>query len=992
MNRKTRLSNTMRIDNSINKFYLPAFFILLFIGLHIRVYAGIPVKDSIAMQNWVDKTLSSFSVREKVAQLIMPMIYPTSEEQKLKIYEYDIQENQWGGILYQKSMLREQKSMNDRLQKVAKVPMLISLDGEWGLYMRLKDAPRFPRNMGLGYSKNIRLIYEYGQEVARECKLMGIHINFAPVLDVNNNPKNPVIGTRSFGDDPETVATCAIAYARGLEDGGVLSVGKHFPGHGNTDQDSHKTLPSITSSFSELERVELLPFRRYIDAGMEGIMVAHLKVPALDPDGTPTSLSKKVTTELLREKMNFRGLIVSDALAMAGAQYKGKYTTAVMAFLAGNDILLAPASPKQTLNELLAAYEEGIITEQQIDERCRRILMYKYKLIVEPGDLSAQASEVKAEVNNEDAQIIRKELWNNSIYIEKEHPQIKEKVNNNGYKRMALVTAGATPACLYAGILKKELPLDVFGLPAGKEGLAKLFNKLKKYDLILVGAFTSNATINGAIGRISALKPTILTLFTNPYALNKMGQTRTRAQMIIHAFESCEEAQRAAADMLLGNIDSNKEIVEKKKTLPVTAGFNLINPAKLSKLDEIALEGIDEGAFPGCQILVMKDNKIIYDKCFGTLTGKKDSPAVNEETYYDLASLTKACVTTPAIMQLVAARKIALNAGVSTYLPQFKNTPLANVTVKQLLLHEAGLIPTINFYTDLIDPESYTEPLISNRHTVGRVKIGKNAWGNPNFKFKQKFVSESKNGKYPETLALGIYLNRSFKDSMMNRIAETNMYRKGKYKYSDIGFILLQQIIEKVSGQSLDAYAEKKIFAPIEAKLFFRPLEHKTTVIKNIAPTQVDLFLRKQEICGTVDDETAACFGGVSGSAGLYGNTHELAKLMMLFANKGTWNKKEIIDSKTFNRFITETGYQGIRNLGFDKPRLRTASSAAESASRSTFGHTGFTGTCFWIDPQYNLVFIFLSNRTYPSRLNTKLMTMNIRPRLHQAVYDSMVP
>ncbi len=962
-------------------------FFTLFFYIFSSLHASIPVRDKESMNRWVDSVMLTLTPQEKMAQLIMPMIYPTTQAHALKKHESDVQKYRWGGILYQKGLLTEQRSMDQRLQQLSKIPLLITLDGEWGLYMRLKDAPRYPRNMGLGANANEQMLYDYGREVARQCRLMGIHADFAPVLDVNNNPHNPVIGTRSFGANPQTVARCAIAYARGLEDGGVLSVGKHFPGHGNTNQDSHKTLPTIRATKEQLAETELVPFQQYIDEGLEGMMVAHLRVPSLDPSGTPTSLSGKVVNDLLREEMGFEGLVFTDAMAMAGAQFKGAHANSVMALLAGNDILLAPTNPIQTLQELTDAYRRGVLKDTLINDRCRRILSYKYKLIIEPNVHPLSPQEVTRQVNSPAAKKLQERLWLQSIHFQKPNPTLLQALRSGDFKRIAIVTVGGNTNTIYPMRFKLHHKADVFPLAAERgRDTQKLIEKLKGYDLVLVALYSAKGITWNTLSQIAQNQPLVLTNFASPYLTDKMPQLVQKAAAVAQAYEHCPEAEEAAVEALYKDPEKEQPLARKKAfSVP---GLEIVPYESLNKLDEIAEEGIRTGAFPGCQILVIKGNEIVYDKSFGTQAGKADNHPVTADTYYDLASLTKACATTPAIMHLVSQGKISLSGTLGGYVPRFRNTPLELITLRQLLLHEAGLIPTINFYTDLIDTTSYPSPLISFSSRSGYVKFTSGSWGNPNFNFLESLVQGSPDGKHKLRMAEGIYVADAFKDMMMQRITRTQLLTQGIYRYSDISFVLLQQVVEEVSKMPLDEYVQKYIFGPIGANLYFNPESHGVK-LSQIAPAQIDNFLRKQELRGTVDDETAACMGGVAGNAGLYGNTHELAKLMQLYLKSGKWKRKQIIKRDVFDTFITETGVGKRRNLGFDKPRAN-ANYVADSASPATFGHTGFTGTCFWIDPNAEMAFIFLSNRTYPNRWNNQLMNKNYRRRLHQAAYDAL--
>lgn len=376
----------------------------------LLIFRGI---DPVAQQRWVDSVYKSMDLEERVGQLIMPIIYPRIGDKASLLRR--MQEEKWGGILFQKGFLADQRELTESLQATSRIPLLIALDGEWGLYMRLKDAPRYPRSKGLGTTGDMELIRAYGAEVARQCQLMGIHINFAPVVDVNINPQNPVIGTRSFGDSPELVARCAVAYGQGLESGGVLSVAKHFPGHGDTSEDSHKTLPTVSASRERMQRVELYPFRAYRDAGLGGVMTAHLRVPAYDTSGRPASLSRLITTDLLRKEMRFKGLVITDALEMRGAQVSEGNSVALEAFKAGNDLLLGPSQPLEARNTILQALRSGEVKETEVEEKCRRILAFKYALIIKKKAVEASATEVKNRIWTREEAALRTRLWQANV-------------------------------------------------------------------------------------------------------------------------------------------------------------------------------------------------------------------------------------------------------------------------------------------------------------------------------------------------------------------------------------------------------------------------------------------------------------------------------------------------------------------------------------------------------------------------------------------------
>lgn len=970
--------------------------------------------DKEAMVTWADSLYQTLTTEERIAQLIMPIVYPSADAGRIAHEARRTSKMGWGGILYQKGLLAEQIKMNDELQRVSRVPMLIALDGEWGLYMRLKDAPRYPRNMGLGLNADNQLLYNYGREIARQCRLMGIHINFAPDVDVNINPRNPVIGTRSFGESPEDVASRSLAYAAGLEDGGVLSVAKHFPGHGDTSEDSHHTLPTVWADMKRMQRVELYPFAEYIKAGHGGIMTAHLRVPAYEEVKLPSSLSPAITTALLKDEMKFGGLVFTDGLEMKGVHASGIKEVGLQALLAGNDILLGPINPEAMHQELLRAVQDGRLSEALLRSKVIKVLYYKWRLIKQEPRSTATAATIHKAIWTPSAEAQMREAWQASLYyLHKERATLRD-LRSMKHKRIAVVQIGKNP------VSNVTRPTSTGG--AGSkidyftwDAISKSPDRLNSYGLVLVQIFQTTNLPTQALTQIGVKKPLVVAYMTSPYRVNRTAQWHKTANVVLIAFEAAKEAQEAVLALLAPSMQLQSPSNEPEpsedpedptaftgslsQTQPArptpSQGFakssNLgrLNLGKLTALDQLALEGIHKGAFPGCQVYVAHRGQVVYNKAFGTLTGGVGAKPTTVNHLYDVASITKALVTTPVMMLLVAQNKVKLDGRVGHYLPELKSAPVANVRIRDLLLHQSGLPAGINFFRDLIDPNSYEGNLIRYNPFPGGIPLVGKAWGNPHFGWLKEYISTKPSAQHTLPFARDLYISPSFKTRIMESLAETNLRGMGKYRYSDLNFVLLQQIAERVTGSPLDEYFDRYIARPIGAKVYYRPLDHGIS-IEQIAPAQRDDFLRKQIIRGTVDDETAACLGGVAGNAGLFGAASELGRLCQLIMDKGVWQEQSIIPAATVEQFIKTTGVGGLRALGFDKPRKRGVNPAADSASEQTVGHFGFTGTAFWIDPAEGLIFIFLSNRTYPSRQNTTLITELLRPRMHQTIYDAL--
>lgn len=505
-----------------------------------------------AMTHWVDSVFKTLNTEEQLAQLIMPIVYPSQDTQAIKREEQRFNKFKWGGILYQKGLMAHQLIMNKRLQQISSIPLLIALDGEWGLYMRLKDAPRFPRNLGLGLAGDAQMLYEYGREIARECRLMGIHVNFAPTVDVNINPLNPVIGSRSFGSTTNVVSQLSEAYALGLEDGGVLSVAKHFPGHGDTSEDSHKTLPIVQATRKRLELVELAPFKHYINSGLGGIMTAHLRVPALENRSIPSSLSPNVCTDLLKKDLGFQGLIFTDGLEMEGVQTQSLGDIGVAALLAGNDILLGPASPEAQLNNLVLAYWDGRLPAKLIEEKVRKVLAYKYRLIISERPSTATAETINKLIWTSSAKNLQQKLWMNSLYPIHKAPEAQALLNSNKIQRIAVLDYGKS------GFAVTQTPItgnngqviNFFDLPS-------LQQSYKDYDLIVINSYTTQR-LPEAIMAIANKRPTILNLYTTPFKFK--GTDWIRSFLLVQlTMEATVEARRATLGKLLGGTVFNDD-------------------------------------------------------------------------------------------------------------------------------------------------------------------------------------------------------------------------------------------------------------------------------------------------------------------------------------------------------------------------------------------------------------------------------------------------
>lgn len=957
--------------------------------------------DSEECHNTVEKKLSQMSLEEQVGQLIMPIVYPSQDPQKIKEAEQMLQSIHAGGILFQKGKAYDQYSMTHRLQSSSEIGYLISADNEWGFYMRLSDAIRYPRNWGLG-SASTSLVEQYGRDMAEQCKLLGVQVSFAPVLDVNNNPHNPVIGTRSFGSDPHLVAIQGEAYACGLESKGIMAVAKHFPGHGNTNKDSHKTLPTISGSRATLDRVELFPFKEFIKNGHSGIMVAHLVVPALEKRGIPASQSKKITTQLLQEELGFKGLIFTDGLAMAGAKNAAGRSIGVESLLAGNDVLLGPIDPLQMYKDILDAVSKGVLSAQQIKDKCRKVLTAKWILF--DGNLKLPYKEILdkktfyKQLHREPLCKNADKLWRASITEIKAIPNgsTLEKIKQHRVGILHINGGNSSAEQAFSESLHElEInPSVTYKIETNRKlpSLSQLKKKFDSCEYLFVNVYDKKGSkAQRLVSGLAREHILYFTLFNTPFSFSEWKHSLSKARTVLLANENCEEAGRAVVAQLLGLEDSF--LITRPASRPSKAPYleAISSPEigfdqRFAKVDSIAEEGLRIGAYPGCQIAVIYKGNLVYNRSFGQLYRGTDAPDVNNTTLYDIASITKSVATAPAIMKLVEKKKIFLNDSIAQYIPELRGSGVATITIQELLLHESGLPATLNFYEKLVDSTSLPEGhLFYYQAGDGLKQIDRSVWVPDGFRLSEKYLSPKYKKDYTKQFSSLYYIADSFSTEVLDCIKKQVPTRPSKTVYSDVGYILLGLIVERVTHKPLDQFVDEILIRPLSLHHFLYTPLHRFSV-SQIAPSQENSFLRGK-VWGLVDDENAACLGGVAGNASVFANAFDLAKVGLLLLDKGWWGKTAVLDEKVAINFLHTTGNGGRRNLGFVKGYPGNPNIPFK-ASPQTFGHTGFTGTCFWVDPVKDIVFVFLSNRTYPSRSNTLLQTNRIRPRLMEAFYS----
>ncbi len=936
---------------------------------------------------WADSILQTLSAKERIGQLFMVPAYSRTDSNHLKVAEL-ITKYHVGGIIFMQGGPERQAKLTNLFQGLSTVPLMIAQDAEWGLSMRLDSTIRFPRELMLGAIQDDRLIYEFGQQMALECKRIGVNVSFSPVVDVNSNPLNPVIGDRSFGQDKFNVANKGIMFMKGLQDGGVMACAKHFPGHGDTDQDSHKTLPTVQGSRSRIDSVELFPFRKLIAAGVGSVMVAHLNIPALDTtSGLPSTLSKKVVTGLLKVDMGFKGLSFTDAMNMKGiSNYALPGEMDLQALLAGNDVLLFSGNVPMAINRILQALENGEIDQTDIDARVRKILLAKYWL----GLASRKEIETKnliASLNDSRALYLNQQLVAGALTMVA-NKEAFVPVRKIDHVRFASLAIGATDETAfqqmlgnYAGINHYQIRKD-----ATEKEYASMAYRLKEYDVVFVSVHSMSRMAGNDFGitlgtrnfirQVTATPcKVVVTVFGSPYAL-KYFET---ADWLLEAYNEETITQQVAAQVIFGGYSANGKLpvnvsgkfrmgmgvvtatpFRMRYTYPEAAG---ISAQKLTIIDTLANLAIKEKATPGCQVWIAKDGKVIWQKSYGHFTYDADVHVTNN-VLYDLASVTKIAATTLMIMKLYDEKKIDLDAPVSKYLPELKGTDKQDIRIHQLLTHEAGFVPYIPFYKATLD-------------TAGNLK--------------ETVYSRQKKGDFTVEVTPGIFMNRQYLDTIWSQIAGSPLKTPGTYVYSDNDFYLLKKVAEKISGEPMDLYLEKHFYDPMGlSHLCYLPLHY--FLRSEIVPSNFDYTFRKELLQGSVHDQGAAMLGGVAGHAGLFSNANDRGVLMHMLLNKGTYAGKKYLDSNTVSFFTARYSLNSRRGLGFDKPETLEGkvSPACEGASPAAFGHLGFTGTCTWVDPEHQLVYVFLSNRTFPDDENKRLNILETRTKIQQAIYDAL--
>ena len=926
--------------------------------------------------------LDQMTLEEKIAQLLIIRVNSTDNEQYNKELVDYVARVQPGGVCFFKGNPTPQAMLTKRLQAVSKIPLFISIDGEWGPAMRLDSCVAFPRQMTLGAlsEENDSLIYQMGLEVAEQCKAVGINLNFAPCIDINNNSRNPVINSRSFGENRDKVCRKAALYMHGMQAGGIATSLKHFPGHGDTESDSHLALPTIRKSRTELDEMELYPYRQLIKENPDMVMVGHLNIPALDSSAkSVSSLSYAIVTQFLKEELGYKGLIITDGMEMKGVRNQNRFEgdVEIRALMAGADILLLPGETDSVIAAIKRAVEEGVISEELINERCLRVLQFKKSRGI-TNFTSTSSKEIIKWLNRSEA------VWVNRQIEEKALTLLK---NDDNMLPLNAKTAGSTAfLCVDRKAYQSEykrivgeynLPYYYMDKKISAKEQTNMLAKLAPYKQIIV-AFGGSNQLGGSgygidmssvklLNRLAKEKEVVLIHLGNPYALNSFDSL-TNYRAVIGAYQFTPSTVAAAMKACFGQIVCEGTLPVSINGYPAGSGilmsksvenFSALPDDITQSLDKMLQDGIQNRIYPGCEVIALHHGQPIYHKAFGYLDYSRQEK-VTPQTMYDVASLTKVAATTLAVMKLYDNGEIHLTDKIGKYLPYLAGTDKANLTLEELLTHTSGMPAFIPFY--------------------------KSIQGN------EKYLRTSKSENFSIQVADNLYLRNDYPDTIRYKVAHCKLKEK-KYEYSDLNFLMLKDMVEIVTMLPIEQFLAETYYQSMGlSHTSFLPLKNGFSK-KEIAPTEKDESFRKQLVHGYVHDQTSALMNGNAGNAGLFSTAEEIGALFLMLQNGGVYDGTRYLSESTVREFTKMHALHGcqLRGYGFHTPKASGQSSIVPAAaSTQIFGHQGFTGTVVWCDPKEELIFVFLSNRVCPAAEPNNLAKSGIRLKAHELVYKGI--
>jgi len=889
----------------------------------------------------IDSLLSSMTLREKIGQLFAVPVYGnfqnerTVSRQRLKRL---IVENNIGGVIFMSGNIYDQVILTNKLQSISKIPLWVTQDMEFGAAMRVSGTTRFTPAMGIAATGKRTNAYLKGKITAREANALGVHQIFAPVLDVNNNPENPVINVRSFSANPDVVGEFGQYFIDGVQSEGILATAKHFPGHGDTDTDSHLALPTIDHEYERIESLELVPFRVTIDNGLTSVMSAHIAYPNISSEaGIPGTLDETILNRILVDSLEFEGLIVTDGLDMKGITSSFSPGDAVVrALKAGADLMLMSTDPDIAIHEIENAVLSGELDEKRIDRSVRKMLELKKvnKLFESP---LTDINKLSYSINLPEYRAIADRIARESVTLVKNDNEILP-IREIDYPSITVIAvsddeSGSTGQNLVREMREYHSNISFYVLDkrTGSEEITKMIDSAQSASLVVIGSFIRVRTGQSvqlpeehqAILRqiVTQDNPSALIAFGNPYIVKDLEETDVQ----VMAWSGSGYQIRNTVPSLFGASEITGKLpisipemhdfghgIQMDQTalrfdIPESAGMSTDS---LLKIDQLMQHAIQDSVFPGGVVAAVKNGSLVWNQGYGyhdyTRTEK-----VKESDVYDLASLTKVLSTTLSIMKLVDEKKVQLNDKVSKYIPEFENGDKRKITVEQLLLHVSGL-PAFQIYVDEL-------------------------------RTRDEILEAVKN--------------------------EPLEYRPGtKYVYSDLGFILLAEIVEVVSGTRIDRFVRNNFYIPMGLNsTHFNPYSVGRWISDRIPPTEIDTAFDRGIVKSYVHDERAYFMDGVAGHAGLFSSSGDIAKLAQLFINKGLYAGRRYLSEETVEQFTSKQSKINNRGFGFDR-KSEGFSTSGTFTSMNTFGHLGFTGTSLWIDPDQDLAIILLTNRTFPNR------------------------
>lgn len=979
-----------------------------------------PSNQPSAQQLWVDSVFNSLTMRERIAQLFMVAAYSNKGSQHVAEIEEFITKEKIGGLIFFQGGPLRQAALCNHYQSLSRVPLLVAMDAEWGLGMRLDSTFSYPRPMMMGALADTALVYSIAADIGRQLKRLGVHVNFAPVVDVNSNPKNPVIHNRAFGDDVANVTQMGVAYMRGIQDNGLIAVAKHFPGHGDTHVDSHVGLPRVDHDTTRLHDVELKPFTGLVRSGVRGVMVSHLCVPALETDSTlPATLSEQIVNQLLMQDIGFNGLVFSDAMNMkALTKHFSNVEANIRALLAGNDVLEFALDVKRSIDKIERLVKHGRLDKEMINAKCRKVLNAKY-LVGLNNYQPVELQGLHADLNRRQSEVLRRRLIAQSLTL-LGNARGAVPIKGLDTLNIAYVEIGKGYGSTFYKQMSLYAPVTRFCIDGDADNSLydKMLNQLEPYNLVIVGChrlknsaarhYGVSQQLANFVFDLSSRKSLILNLFGSPYALLHFYNLQSLSGIVV-AYDNSADVQDLTAQLLFGGIGASGRLPVSVgaavgqgsgwTTQPMRLAYALpeeigIDSRRLLPVDSIAQAVLDSCMSPGLQVLAAKDGVVFFNRCYGRPT-YQSAVEVDPLMLYDVASITKVAATLPLLMRLYDQGRVTLESTLGRYTNLTLFPDKASISIRDLLLHRAGLKPAIPFYINTLATIAPRTPLYNSTQTPDYpFKISPRRYLNkfvaPDF----KYYRSTKTLDFPVPVAQNMFVVDGIVDTMFARINGSPLENKGKYRYSDLCFMYLQRVVENVEREGLHYLADSLIYRPLGMNhTCFNPLQRFAR--SRIVPTEYDLIYRKQLLQGYVHDPAAAMLGGVAGHAGLFSNANDLAKLMQMYLWRGWYGGKQLIQSQTVDLFSTQPADSGNsrRALGFDRRSTQpTNTPCGTLASSQSYGHLGFTGSIVWADPRNGLVYVLLANRIYPDANNRLLMKHDIRTKIHDVFYRALQP